>query len=333
MGDHAEPTMNLQGLLEAMNAAHNTTLESNTSTIAALGEALGSYLQRQEAGQNGPRSGGPRPRVPITYDGDRSNGQLDDHIRDLENWINFHERRHQWTDEAEKVQQASTFLTGRMHRMFTVQQNDIHTFPEYTAWLRRTFRDPNEQSRLRDEWQECVQRNRPVMDYASDLIYLAARIEPQKSADEIREHFRTGLQSRIQLSMAEHPEWDNLGLSDYIARADRQDQIELAKEQVRKRMGTTSYGQSFAIAASPRRGGRVPGVLTRRPRKGTEDWRKYCRQNGACFNCGEKGHTSRDCPQEGGSDRDQSQPALSRQRPGGMPPKKQGSGKQGKART
>ena len=44
MGDHTKTTINLQGLLKAMNAAYNITLESNTSTIAALGEALSSYL-------------------------------------------------------------------------------------------------------------------------------------------------------------------------------------------------------------------------------------------------------------------------------------------------
>ena len=172
--------------------------------------------------------------------------------------------------------------------MYTVQQHSIPTFPTYIEWLRRTFRDPNEQSRLRDDWQEAVQANRSVMDYASDLIYLAARIEPQKSEAEIKEHFRTGLQPRIQINMAEHPEWDNLSLNEYVARADRQDQIEVAKEQVRKRMGTSGHGQSyaiaevadgqsFAIAGAPRRGGRTPGVLTRRPRKGTEEWRTYCR--------------------------------------------------------
>jgi hypothetical protein len=330
--DNMNSTLNLQGLLEAMNASHTATTESNTHTITALGDALNSFLQRQGTSQV-PKGGGPKPREPKTYDGERSNGQLEDHIRDLQNWVVFHERRHQWSDEAEKIQQASTYLTGKMHRMFTVQQHSIHTFMDYIDWLQVTFKDVNEQSRLKDKWQECVQGQRSAMDYASDLIYLAARIQPQKTAEEIREHFRTGLQTRIQINMAEHPEWDNLSLNDYIARADRQDQIELAKEQVRKRMGTTSHSQSFAIAGSPRRGGRIPGVLTRRPRKGTEEWRTYCRQNEACFNCGEKGHNARDCSQPTDTPGQQQQSTPARQRPGSIPPKKRWPGRQGKART
>jgi len=332
MGDQSN-SITLEALLQAMNASHNATMESNTQTISALGEALNSYLQRQGISQSGPKSGGPKPKEPKTYDGDRSNGRLDDHIRDLENWVNFHERRNQWSDEDEKVQQASTFLTGRMHRMFTIQQHSIHTFNEYCEWLRETFRDPNEQARLKDDWQQCLQGNRSVMDYASDLVYLSARIKPQKSAEEIKEHFRTGLQRQIQINMAEHPEWDDLALNDYIARADRQDQIEVAKDRVRKRTGTTSYSQSFAIAGAPRRGGRTPGVLTRRPRKGTEEWRAYCRQNEACFNCGEKGHTSRDCPQADDAARKRPQSLPARPRPVGTPPRRQGGNKQGKERT
>ena len=110
--------------------------------------------------------------------------------------------------------------------------------------MRETFKDNNEQARLRDEWHRCVQGTKSVMDYTAELIYLSARIEPKKSANEIKEHFRTGLAPSIQLSMAKHPEWDELGLNDYVMRADRQDQIDRAKEQVRKRTGTNGHEQS-----------------------------------------------------------------------------------------
>jgi len=68
----------------------------------------------------------------------------------------FHERRNHWADEIEKVQQASSYLTGRMRRMYMLQHGTIHTFPKYVDWVRETFKDNNEQARLRDEWLWCT---------------------------------------------------------------------------------------------------------------------------------------------------------------------------------
>jgi hypothetical protein len=51
-----------------------------------------------------------------------------------------------------------------------------------------------------------VQGHRTVLEYTSDLIYLAARIVSTKSQSEIKEHFRTGLSQRLQMKLAEHPE-------------------------------------------------------------------------------------------------------------------------------
>ena len=169
---------------------------------------------------------------------------------------------------------------------------------DYLAWLRRTFKDNNEQYHLRDEWQATVQGHRTVLEYASDLIYLAARIVPAKSQSEIKEHFRAGLSQRLQMKLAEHPEWDDLGLDDFIARADRQDQIEEAKDRVRYKTEKheTDRGRAYTITAAPRRGGRRPSSLTRRPRKGTQEWQTWCKTRDACFECGDAGHCIRNCP-------------------------------------
>jgi hypothetical protein len=60
---------------------------------------------------------------------------------------------------------------------------------EYIAWLRRTFKDNNEQYHLRDEWQATVQGHRTVLEYASDLIYLAARIVPPSPSRKSKSTF------------------------------------------------------------------------------------------------------------------------------------------------
>ena len=304
MGDHNHPqgspqeqTFNFQNLLEGLAHSYGAAMENNNRTIQELGQAMSSFMQQQAS--HPPRvggGGGPKPKVPESYDGDRSSGKLDDHVRDLENWVAFHDRRHHWGDETEKVEQAATYLTGKMHRLFTLQRQSLLTFPDYINWLRSTFRDTNENRRLKDEWAQCVQAGRSVMEYATELLYLSARIEPQKQEAEIKEHFLTGLRPGLQIAMAEHPEWESFSLNDFIGKADRQDEIEQAKEQVRRRTGAAGYGRMFAITDRPRRGNNPLSGATTKPAKGTEEWQKFCQINSACFNCGERGHGARNCP-------------------------------------
>ena len=271
----------------------------NQDTMNGLAQAVAALVTVNAQGSTArPSSNGPKVKEPRTYDGDRSNGKLDDHIRDVTNWVSFYQTRNHWTSEREAVEQAATYLTGRMHRIYQLQNATLLTMTQYIEWLRRTFKDNNEQYHLRDEWQATVQGHRTVLEYASDLIYLAARIVPAKSQSEIKEHFRAGLSQRLQMKLAEHPEWDDLGLDDFIARADRQDQIEEAKDRVRYKTEKheTDRGRAYAITTAPRRGGRRPSSLTRRPRKGTQEWQTWCKTRDACFECGDAGHCIRNCP-------------------------------------
>ena len=75
------------------------------------------------------------------------------------------------------------------------------------------------------------------------------------------------------MKLAEHPEWDDLPLDDFIGRADRQDQIEEAKDRVyyQSERRSDSRGRAYVIAGAPRRGDRHPLSTTRRPRKGLEE--------------------------------------------------------------
>jgi hypothetical protein len=311
MGDHMQHDHAIPGqagldppVLEGVLRLLAEGQRGNQDAVDRLATALTTLvtLQTQSSSPRHPTSG-PKVKEPRTYDGDRSNGKLDDHIRDVSNWVSFYEARGHWVDEREAVEQSATYLTGRMHRMYGLQGATLLTMPLYIAWLRRTFQDNNEQYHLRDEWQATIQSHRTVLEYASDLIYLAARIVPAKSQAEIKEHFRAGLSGRLQMKLAEHPEWDDLSLDDFIGRADRQDQIEEAKDRVRyqSEKRDTSRGRAYAIAGAPRRGGRRPSSVTRRPRKGSEEWQTWCRTREACFECGNPGHIVRDCPQTAGN--------------------------------
>jgi hypothetical protein len=298
--EHTEPIRpSIEDLFRALAEGQRV----NQDTMNGLVQAVSALVTSQpRTSTTHPSTNGPKVKEPKTYDGDRSNGKLDDHIRDVTNWVSFYEARGHWTSEREAVEQAATYLTGRMHRIYGLQNASLRTMSEYIDWLQRTFRDNNEQYHLRDDWQATIQGNRTVLEYASDLIYLAARIVPAKSEAEIKDHFRAGLSGRLQMKLAEHPEWDDLSLDDFIGRADRQDQIEEAKDRVRYQAERRNddRGRAYAIAGAPRRGGRRPSSLTRRPRKGSEEWQTWCKARDACFECGDQGHIVRDCPQASG---------------------------------
>ena len=101
------------------------------------------------------------------------------------------------------------------------------------------------------------------------------------------------------MKLAEHPEWDDLAIDELIARADRQEQIEAATSRFRNAVERRSESRDrvYTIVEAPRRGGRKPSSLTRRPHKGSQEWQDWCRSRNACYGCGEQGHAARDCPQ------------------------------------
>jgi len=227
----------------------------NQDTMNGLAQAVATLVTVNTQGSTArPSSNGPKVKEPRTYDGDRSNGKLDDHIRDVTNWVSFYQARNHWTSEREAVEQAATYLTGRMHRIYQLQNATLLTMTQYIEWLRRTFKDNNEQYHLRDEWQATVQGHRTVLEYASDLIYLAARIVPAKSQSEIKEHFRAGLSQRLQMKLAEHPEWDDLGLDDFIARPTDRTKLKRPKTEFVTRRKNTKRIADVRIQSPPPRG-------------------------------------------------------------------------------
>lgn len=280
MGD---TDIGFQGLVDVLGRLA-LSQEAHSNTTQRLGEALGDYFNRNDQQARRSRGSGPKVKEPGTYDGDQSEGKLDDHIRELENWVAFYTARNQWENEQEKIDQASTYLNGKIHRLFTLRRGQIHSFPGYVEWLRTTFRDPNEDLKTDEQWEDCSQGKRSVMEYASEIIALAAKSKPPKSEVEQRKKLRAGLDSRIQAKLLERMDTDNMSLNDFIALADRYHTIVLQQSRLEKR-----GGQAFAITQAPTR-----QYDKSRPKKDSPGWKPWCRQNNACFECGGD-HLSRDC--------------------------------------
>lgn len=296
MGDQAMFTMNDLGrLIEA----YGTTIENNQQVLTGLTGALQSLADSNSARDHRRMPGaGPKPKEPKPYDGDRTNNKLDDHVRDLEHWVDFYAKRNHWADEADKIKNASTYLEGRIHRLFTLKSESIQTFTDYVKWLRTTFRDNNEKMHLREEWRGCVQGRKKVQSYAADLLYIAERMNPPKSKEEIREHFRTGLNAEIQARLIENPECENYALEEFIAQADRAESVLDAKDHFWKQTSTKAHGQAFAIRDVDPRRGPVGSQASVAPRKDDPTWKSWCVEHHACFTCGKPGHGARDCSQK-----------------------------------
>src|SRR5882757_602003 len=303
MGDQQEQ-VNWAGILHTLAEGQRGNQEQMNHLVTALGSYTVSNQQTLQGiatatGQptETPRGGGPRPREPRNYDGDRTNGKLDDHLRDLRNWVMFYDARNQWASEEEKVRQCAGFLTGKMHRLYEIFQGNLQTFPQYCEWLQATFRDPNEQLRLRDEWQATIQDGMDVNEYVANLIYIGSRIQPPKSQDDIKEQFRTGLDANLRMKMLENPDIERATLEQYVALAGRYQQIEYAKQMERNVSRVSNSSYSYAIFGNPRRGIRRESFSRpRRPAKNTDEWREWCKRNDACFDCGSTEHQVRNHP-------------------------------------
>ena len=74
----------------------------NQDTMTGLAQAITALMNAQGNGRHS--ANGLKVKEPRPYDGDRSDGKLDDHIRDVTNWVSLYEARGHWTSEREAVE-------------------------------------------------------------------------------------------------------------------------------------------------------------------------------------------------------------------------------------
>lgn len=96
--------------------------------------------------------------------------------------------------------------------------------------------------------------------------------------------------------MIEHPEWDDLPLAEYVQRADRVEQaFKLARGMRNQEDPRGDAPRRVYSILKPQGRPENSTNLRNRPEKGTDEWKQWCRNEKACFECGKKGHSYAQC--------------------------------------
>lgn len=277
---------------QSVSAQVAQAVDYNSQVIRHIGDTVDSG---NRAPRRGGRVNGPKIKDPSQYDGDRTEGRLDDHIREVEDWYHFYNRRDVWESEEDAVKLAATFLSSSVRSLFEATASNVATMSQYTTWLNNCFRDSNEQTKYKDHWANMTQGSMSVMEFVTEIIKLGAKIRPTKTPSEMKEAFRIGISFDILGRMTEHTEWDDLPFGEYINRADRVEQsIQRSRGLRRIAENREERSNRFYSIRTPR--GRTPSPKRgKEVEKGSAAWEEMCRANNSCFECGKPGHVASKC--------------------------------------
>jgi hypothetical protein len=108
--EYVEPVQpSIEDLFRALAEGQRMNQDTMNGLVQAVSTLVASQSRTCSVHSS---TSGPKVKELQTYDGDRSNGKLEDHIRDVTNWVSFCEARGHWTSEREAVEQAATYLIG-----------------------------------------------------------------------------------------------------------------------------------------------------------------------------------------------------------------------------
>ncbi|PWY97328.1 hypothetical protein BCV70DRAFT_208708 [Testicularia cyperi] len=158
---------------------------------------------------------------PSVFSGSCANDAVKNWIMEVRDNIAFYTMRNRFASETEKILFAASYLTGDAKEAWTAERNRLErTWAEtsdagarlslfqelncdqFLMWIQTKFEDYNADKRQRREYDQCVQGNRTVNQYAVELAKLAERIYPIIPDSERLAKFQRGLSTTIKQALA-----------------------------------------------------------------------------------------------------------------------------------
>lgn len=241
-------------------------------------------------------------KEPRKYGGERKNGACEQWCMDMYSFLQRFERLTRTKIEAtQAVEYISQYFEGaaltwwtnlqfQVDRRLTSQKAPINA-EELFEQLRQAFGDIHSIERRRERY-EALKQTHSVRDFANSLKHQVLFLNPTPTEYEILRRFQTGLRIDIRAKMEEN-HGDIQDLDSYINKADDVDRAITRVKQLQK--GSTpneSTGQNYGI------GSNMPSA-----KNDPEGFKTWCRENKACFKCGNKEHISRNCTRTKGKKR------------------------------
>lgn len=241
-------------------------------------------------------------KEPRKYGGERKNGACEQWCMDMYSFIQRFERLTRTKIEAtQAVEYISQYFEGaaltwwtnlqfQVDRRLTSQKAPTNA-EELFEQLRQAFGDIHSIERRRERY-EALKQTHSVRDFANSLKHQVLFLNPTPTEYEILRRFQTGLRIDIRAKMEEN-HGDIQDLDSYINKADDVDRAITRVKQLQK--GSTpneSTGQNYGI------GSNMPSA-----KNDPEGFKTWCRENKACFKCGNKEHISRNCTRTKGKKR------------------------------
>ncbi|KFY70635.1 hypothetical protein V498_10290, partial [Pseudogymnoascus sp. VKM F-4517 (FW-2822)] len=240
-------------------------------------------------------------KEPRKYSGERKNGACEQWCMDMLSFLTrFEKLTRSNVDPLQAVEYITQYFEGaaltwwtnfefQIERRLTTRQAPTNA-RQLCNELQQAFGDIHSIERRREKY-EAMKQTKSVRDFANSLKHQVLFLDPTPTEYEILRRFQTGLRTDIRAKMEEN-HGDIRDLDSYINKADDVDRALFRVKQLQK-SSNESTGQSYGM------GSNMPSA-----KNDPEGFKTWCRENKACFKCGNKEHISRNCTRTKGKKRD-----------------------------
>jgi hypothetical protein len=201
-------------------------------------------------------------------------------------------------NDLEKIIVAKRRLTGQAKWRMLAHEELVRNgeatawviYEDFENWIRENFQEYLSEEKRYEKFESCIQGNSSIQNYASRLHLAAAMIQPPYDERYVMRKFETGLNPRIRAALTKDISRPR-NFNELVQRCSLHEQGFAIAGHVHPDNSTSASDpdamQLDAIAASPNP-----------PKKSSKGWKLWCRKNKACFECGRKSHSAKECKKD-----------------------------------